>query len=1451
MRDWPTSAARWIRRLVRSDEATPAASADERIISSGALSVLALEAMACNALCLQTKRGSWRRDEAHSALALNAFGKPVAELHYEGARAAFASACGLVMTGTRAATFLSGDRLTEVHDQLYSAAGRRLPVVIHAACRAVPRQSRAFGSGHEGYHAVAATGAFLAFARNAQHAADLTLAAHRIAELSLTPGIVAMDGPETAGAAQDLVLPTPELITAYLGAADAWVDSPTEAQRMVFGQRRPHLPRWFDLDRPAAFGTAQAGDDYGVASAGRKLFFDMALPALAELALSELSAVTGRPLGFVHTHAIDHSKGAKKTRHVLVAQGSVVELAEAVADHVAESRSKKARVGVLSIDFLRPFPTAAVAAALADAEIVTVLERADDPLGQTPPLQADVAAAISGSGTRVLSAVYGVGGKTVTVADVLAVCDNMAAADPKPAVFLGMASRSAKSRLPKRQVLLDGVHRAYPQLDDHLLASGEAVDLRPEGARSVSVHCEPSTVPEEGLSTLANALTGVVGPYVRSRSHLVAHRVWAGVVTVAKGPLRDLGDEVSVHAAFVSSLDLPGYVNPCDAVVTGGAVVLRLGFPTDTVFGRLPASWQKVIKANNLQVFNATQNLSELGEALAALVSGGTSTLDVVPHTRSAAAAPAASGAGPQLPLLIKRINRNDTEYDNPSRFWGEVVQPRMLGERPQALPDPYLAVGGVPASTATFRDASLSRSQLPVVAAEKCTGCGICWIACPDSSLGPVAVSVQGLLDSAATLAGTDGAEAAKLRRSHGKLGTRVNSLLAESGAQALKPMMIREAFTWLSDKGTFTAEEKPAVDAAFDQTVAALETLPIAVTAPFFGKAEAGSGEVFVLGVNPQTCQGCTSCVINCPEAAIEMAPQDDALLARSGAGWRMFEALPDTPLPTIERVRADLGLAAVHLQRNCHLAVAGGGSSEPGSGARLASRLVSGAIEFRASERMRHLEKSLAALVARLRATIRDGLAGAFDVENLDGLGDALAGVAGRAASIGELVDQLEQRGDSARVDAVALRRSAKLAAALDKARENIATGPNGIGRARMGLVVSSGEVGEWAARFPHNPFYAPLAVDLGGDGAELAAGIAQGLLDRFLDLFRMARRAELRIAAKPDLSVREKELAHLTWRDLTHTELACVPPLVLLADAESLGTKGLSGLSQLLSSDLPVRVVLLDRRADIGAHVDPTLFGLAHRRAFVLAASIAHPEHLFDGVVAALDFNGPALIHVIAPSPSRDGFATGTSRDRARLAVETRVHPLLTYNPVGDGVFGARIDLSANPEPGGRWVIDGERGALTPAHWAVGHGRASGDLALVDAGAETEPVDAWLDLAADERAEATPVVLLWEDNALAVLPRLVAEVEDRRDNWTTLQELAGLVTPFTRQVRETVESDLASSHRSDLASQAQSYEAQLAESREQARQAQVEQLQRRLLELAGYAGPPAWFGAREDV
>jgi pyruvate ferredoxin oxidoreductase alpha subunit len=105
-----------------------------------------------------------------------------------------------------------------------------------------------------------------------------------------------------------------------------------------------------------------------------------------------------------------------EAERIVVALGST---SGTIKDVVDELREEGERVGLVEITTFRPFPHAALAAAIDGADEVIVLDRADSP-GGTPPLRAEVAGSLYGSGVRLSGHVYGLGGRDFHPEDVRA-----------------------------------------------------------------------------------------------------------------------------------------------------------------------------------------------------------------------------------------------------------------------------------------------------------------------------------------------------------------------------------------------------------------------------------------------------------------------------------------------------------------------------------------------------------------------------------------------------------------------------------------------------------------------------------------------------------------------------------------------------------------------------------------------------------------------------------------------------------------------------------------------------------------------------------------------------------------------------------------------------------------------------------------------------------------------
>jgi len=327
--------------------------------------------------------------EAAAAGHINISGRPLIFIEPEGEHAAAAVTAGLSMTGLRATNFSSGQGIAYMHESLYAAVGKRLTYVLNMGCRAMTKATLNVHAGHDDYHCVDDTGFFQVFAKNAQHVADLNIIAHRLAELSLTPGIVGQDGFLTTHLIESLLIPERELIAEYLGSPDDIIDTPTPAQKIIYGDQRRRIPELWTVDDPVMAGVVQNQDSYMQSVAAQRPYFFDHLQPLTERALDEFQALTGRRYERVMTYRCEDAE------YLILGQGSLLPTAEAVADYMRKERGIK--VGVVNLLMFRPFPGDLITQILKGRKGVAVLERTDQPLAADLPLIREIRAVLSKS----------------------------------------------------------------------------------------------------------------------------------------------------------------------------------------------------------------------------------------------------------------------------------------------------------------------------------------------------------------------------------------------------------------------------------------------------------------------------------------------------------------------------------------------------------------------------------------------------------------------------------------------------------------------------------------------------------------------------------------------------------------------------------------------------------------------------------------------------------------------------------------------------------------------------------------------------------------------------------------------------------------------------------------------------------------------------------------------
>ncbi|MBW2271541.1 MAG: 2-oxoacid:acceptor oxidoreductase family protein, partial [Deltaproteobacteria bacterium] len=433
----------------------------------------------------------------------NVNGRSLIFFEPEGEHAAAGVMAGLSMTGLRSANFSSGQGIAYMHESLYAAVGKRLTYVLNVACRAITKHALNVHAGHDDYHAVDDTGFFQLFAKDVQEVADLNLISHRIAELSLNPGICAQDGFLTSHVIETFMCPERELVKEYLGDPSDQIESPTPAQQMVFGETRRRIPELFDYDYPAMLGVVQNQESYAQGVAAQRPFYFDHIASLSDRAFAEYAALTGRE----YTRAAGYR--LEDAEYVIVGQGSLVANAEAVVDHLREQQG--VRAGVLNLTMFRPFPSDLVVRMLRGKKAAVVLERTDQPLAADLPVLREVRSAM-GKGMEnhrargsmphkgleacapeeipeFYSGSYGMGSRDLQPSDIIAAVDNMREGGAgRRHFYLGIDFVRQGTDLPKLQIWQERIKAAYPGVGELALERGPDVNLIPTGGVSLRIH---------------------------------------------------------------------------------------------------------------------------------------------------------------------------------------------------------------------------------------------------------------------------------------------------------------------------------------------------------------------------------------------------------------------------------------------------------------------------------------------------------------------------------------------------------------------------------------------------------------------------------------------------------------------------------------------------------------------------------------------------------------------------------------------------------------------------------------------------------------------------------------------------------------------------------------------------------------------------------------------------
>jgi len=344
---------------------------------------------------------------------------PCEFINVESEFAAMSVAIGASAAGARAYTATASQGLLFMAEAVFNAAGLGLPIVMTVANRAIGAPINIWND-HTDALSQRDCGWIQLFAEDNQEALDLHIQAFRLGEELSVPVMVCMDGFILTHAYERVDLPSQEQVDAFLP---------------------PYQPRQvLDPSEPVSIGAMVGPEAFMevryLAHAKQRQALEL-IPAWA----NEFKGVFGRESGgLTHTYRIEDADT------VVVALGSVL---GTIKDTVDEMRERGVRIGVLGISCFRPWPTAAVRAALANASRVVVLEKSLA-VGLGGIVSNNVAASYHGSPDVVHTVIGGLGGRAITRGSLHKVFAAAAEGRLEPVTFLDL-DRSLVDRVLARE----------------------------------------------------------------------------------------------------------------------------------------------------------------------------------------------------------------------------------------------------------------------------------------------------------------------------------------------------------------------------------------------------------------------------------------------------------------------------------------------------------------------------------------------------------------------------------------------------------------------------------------------------------------------------------------------------------------------------------------------------------------------------------------------------------------------------------------------------------------------------------------------------------------------------------------------------------------------------------------------------------------------------------------
>ena len=506
----------------------------------------------------------------------NIFGNQVVVSEMQSEAGAAGTVHGSLAAGAITTTFTASQGLLLMIPNMYKIAAEQLPCVFDVSARTVATQSLNIFGDHSDVYACRQTGFAMLAETNPQEVMDLSPVAHLAAIEGKVPFINFFDGFRTSHEIQKI---------------EKWdyADLKEMCNMDAVKEFREHA---LNPEKPAMRGSHENGDVFFQHREACNSVYD-ALPAVVEKYMAKINEKLGTDYDLFNYY------GAPDADRVIIAMGSICDVAEEVIDYLTKAGEK---VGLVKVRLYRPWVSASLLKVLPETvKKIAVLDRTKEPGALGEPLYLDVATTLREAGLNdivLTGGRYGLGSKDTPPSSVFAIYTELKKDDPKPRFTIGIVDDVTNLSLPE-------------------------VKPAPITSAPGTVECKFWGLGGDGTVGANKNSTKIIGDHTDKyiQAYFQYDSKKTGGITISH--LR-FGDNPIKSPYYINQADFVACHNPSyvvkgykmvQDVKPGGIFMINCQWTDEELDKHMPAEAKKYIADNNIQLYtiNAIDKAIEIG----------------------------------------------------------------------------------------------------------------------------------------------------------------------------------------------------------------------------------------------------------------------------------------------------------------------------------------------------------------------------------------------------------------------------------------------------------------------------------------------------------------------------------------------------------------------------------------------------------------------------------------------------------------------------------------------------------------------------------------------------------------------------------------------------------------------------------------------------------------------